>query len=155
MHLGARSAAVVVALVVAVGVGACGSQSPCTSCQAIEGTYAMQWNTSAVSGSCTAELQGTPATLVLTRAGSRLLTSFAGYRLEGSLYDSLDFTMVSFNGVSDGGSESVRMQGFATASGRADGGGAAARIEGRLTVGTDGAASSACNLTRQFIGTRL
>jgi hypothetical protein len=154
MHSGARAAAVVVALLVAVGVGACGSQSPCSSCQAVEGTYAMQWNAPTISGGCTAELQGTPPTLVLTRAGSRVLTSFAGYRLEGSLYDSLDFTMSSLNGVSDGGSESVRLQGFATPPGKADGGGSAARIEGRLTVGTDGAASTACNLTRQFTGTR-
>lgn len=115
----------------------------------------MQWNAPTISGSCTADLQGTPATLELTRAGSRLITSFAGYRVEGSLYDSLDFTLSNLIVVGDGGSESVRLQGFATAPGRADGGGSAPRIEGRLTASTDGAESSACNLTRQFVGTRL
>lgn len=148
MIIDVRAAAAALGLALA----GCGAQSsPCSVCPALEGTYAMQWSAPMLSGSCSAELLATPLNLVLTRAGSRLITSFGGYRLEGTLFDSLDFNLSSLNALADAGSESVRLQGFATAPGsRADGGGDAPRLEGRLTV--QGQAD--CSLTRQFTGVR-
>jgi hypothetical protein len=133
----------------------CTDAQPCSSCPQIQGTYGLTW-----SNGTTCPVTGPqPSLLTLTQTGSALSAMVGGAAMQGTLFDTFDFTL-------NGGNVDTRfeLQGVAVSNqvvgpsadgGVADGGvltSTGVHILGSLrTIVTDGG----CNPTDKFTGDRL
>ena len=121
----------------------CSEGQPCTDCPPIEGTWFLQYV--APDFPCDGGTLAAPQmTVSFTREGSVVRAAIDGVQLNGTLYDSYDF---SLSGQMPGGSLFVQVRGIYTASG-ADAGGET------LTSGRLARSTNACREDRRFTGTR-
>jgi hypothetical protein len=101
----------------------CGDNSaPCTTCPPIEGRYPLQFAEGAIPAECAALGVGLPqGPLDIQRTGAGLTATLEGVPMEGTLYQTFDFTLLGTQPQLDGGSTQFSLSGRYTP-GRADGG---------------------------------
>lgn len=103
---------------------ACGSAngSPCTSCPPIEGLYTVQFAAVSTPDECAPLGVTLPrGPLDIHRAGSALTATWDGIGLEGTLFQSFDFTLLGNEAQLDGGRTQFSVSGKYTP-GSTDGG---------------------------------
>jgi hypothetical protein len=134
----------------------CTDALPCSNCPQIQGTYGLTW----VNGTgCVVGPQ--PSLLTLTQSGSAVSANVGGTMLQGTLYDTFDFTMSGLSGDTQTRFEfkavavTNQVVGPAADGGLADGGvltSTGVHLIGSLrTLVQDGG----CNPTDKFTGDRL
>jgi hypothetical protein len=69
---------------------ACTDAQPCSACPQIQGTYALTWT--AGSSSCPGS-GPQPTVLTMTQVGSSLNSSIGGSTVQGTFFDTYDFTL--------------------------------------------------------------
>jgi hypothetical protein len=135
----------------------CSDALPCSRCPAIAGRYALSWESpSGTPSSACATLAPAepPDALDLEQATASVTSHLDGIRLTGTLYDTLDFTLLGSNPVEGGGADSVQLRAQFTAA-SSDGG--VAQIRGRAVHTyrrTGPGPQQLCTLDRGFVGLR-
>jgi hypothetical protein len=132
-----------IAAVIVLALLACTNAAPCSVCPPLAGTYAVSWERALqIAAGC--PLKGPqPLTLTFAQAGSTASTIVNGVKLNGSVYDTSDF---SLSGTTvEGGYVLV---GTVVPSDAAKDAGV--RIVGRLTTRTD-----ECELRENYAGDKI
>lgn len=97
-------AAALAATAVAFSAACGGSGSPCTSCPPMEGRYTVEFAAGAIPEDCAALGVTLPrGPLDIQRAGAGLTATWDEVELEGTLYQSLDFSLLGTEAELDGG----------------------------------------------------
>lgn len=140
----------------AASFAACGGGgAPCTSCPPLEGRYTVEFAAGELPDECMELGVGLPqGGLDIHRAGAALTATWEEVALQGTLYQSLDFTLLGTDTRLDGGSTQFSLSGRYTP-GSADGGLGA--ISGTFTGSyTRGAAQGTrrCSLYRAYTATQ-
>lgn len=114
------TAAGLTATAVAAGCGDNGA--PCTTCPPIEGRYPLEFEAGTLPADCTSLGVGLPqGALDIQRSGSGLTATMDGVPMEGTLFQSNDFSLLGAQSGLDGGSTQFSLSGRYTP-GRLDGG---------------------------------
>ncbi|MDY7227985.1 hypothetical protein [Hyalangium rubrum] len=92
----------------------CGDSNvePCTTCPPIEGRYTLEFAEGALPAECnplSIELPEGP--LEVNRAGSQLTGTVDGVALQGTVYQTYDFSLVGARTPTDGGTETYSFSG--------------------------------------------
>ncbi len=133
----------------------CTDAQPCSSCPQIQGTYGLTWS----SGTTCAAMGPQPTLLTLTQVGSALSANVGSTTLQGTLFDTFDFTLDGLSGDTRYSLQAVAVTnqevGPLPDGGVADGGSIntiAVHVIGSLrTIVQDGG----CNPTDKFTGDRI
>ncbi|MBN1206365.1 MAG: hypothetical protein JXB05_15740 [Myxococcaceae bacterium] len=134
----------------------CGeSGAPCTRCPPIQGRYPLEFADESVPADCAALGVALPeGPLDIQRAGSQLTASVDELPLQGTVYQSFDFTLQGAQAALDGGSTSLSFNGR-YAPGNPDGG--TGRISGSFS-GTYARGSAQgtrrCSINRTYTATQ-
>jgi hypothetical protein len=106
-------AATLVLTVVILSPG-CGDNggSPCTNCPPIEGRYELEFAAGALPADCTAlGVQLPKGPLEIERTGPQLNATVDGVELQGTLFQSYDFSLLSTATAADGGTDTLNFSG--------------------------------------------
>ncbi len=136
--------------------GGCGeSAAPCTTCPPIEGRYALEYGAGTIPPDCTALAVALPeGPLDIQRVGSQLSGSVDGVALQGTVFSTYDFSLVSTVGPTDGGTDTLSFSGrYASARGDGGTGQLAGSFSGTYSRNTP-QGTRRCSLTRPFTATQ-
>jgi hypothetical protein len=106
----------------ALAAGCGDNGAPCTTCPSMEGRYPLEFEGGTIPADCASlgvELPKGP--LDIQRTGSGLTATLDGVPLEGTVYQTFDFTLLGTQAALDGGSTQFSVNGR-YAPGRTDGG---------------------------------
>jgi hypothetical protein len=108
------------ATAVAAGCGNVGA--PCTTCAPIEGRYPLEFEAGSLPADCASLGVGMPqGPLDIQRSGAGLTATLDGVPMEGTLFQSNDFSLLGAQAALDGGSTQFSLSGRYTPTAR-DGG---------------------------------
>jgi hypothetical protein len=116
-------------LLLALPVAACTDAFPCTSCPDIAGTYVASW--SRTPGFVCAGAGPRPTTFSLTQVGEVLRSTLADQPLQGTLFDTYDFTL---SGDWEGVHEGLWGRAALGGAGTSPDAGTTVRLQGTLTT---------------------
>ncbi len=134
----------------------CGDASPCASCPALNGTFAMTYEATTIESPDCASLPAPagPASVTITRSGAELRSTIYGVPGRGVLQASADFAITAAevpDGGADAGGQSYVLRGYYLASTRAGADAGSGSIIGKwITHGERGA--KICDAERPFTG---
>jgi hypothetical protein len=115
-------AAALVTTATAVAAGCGDSGAPCTTCPPIEGRYALEFEAGTIPADCASLGVGLPqGPLDIQRTGAGLTATLEGVPMEGTLYQTYDFSLLGTQPSLDGGSTQFTVSGRYTPT-RVDGG---------------------------------
>jgi hypothetical protein len=139
-------AAALVSAAVAAASGCGSGGTPCKSCPPIEGRYPLTFAAGTVPANCTSLGVALPrGPLDIQRAGGQLTASLDEVELQGSVYQTLEFTLLGTQATLDGGTTQFSLNGTYTP-GHPDGG--TGQIAGSFTgTYSRGSAQGASNCT--------
>jgi hypothetical protein len=134
----------------------CGdSGAPCTNCPAIEGRYPLTFADPSVPADCAELGVALPkGPLDIQRTGSQLTASVEDVALQGTIYQSQDFTLQGAQAALDGGSTNMSFNGRYTP-GNPDGGVGriAGTFSGTYARGTT-QGTQRCSINRSYTATQ-
>ncbi|HYI00790.1 hypothetical protein [Hyalangium sp.] len=115
-------AATLASTTAALAAGCGDNGSPCSTCPSMEGRYALEFAEGAIPADCASLGVTLPqGPLDIQRAGAGLTATLEGVELQGTVYQTFDFSLLGTQAALDGGSTQYSVSGRYTPA-RTDGG---------------------------------
>jgi hypothetical protein len=148
-------ATTVVGTAVAAASGCGGGHTPCTSCPPIDGRYPLEFSAGTLPANCASLSVTLPqGPLDIQHTGNLVTATLDGVEMQGTLYQSFDFTLLGSQPPMDGGSTQFSISGIYTP-GSADGG--SGKISGSFTgnyTRPSAQGASSCSIFRAYTATQ-